>query len=321
MYRLLAAMKIAVSPYQLERLVPKGYRQGALLRITFADGCMGYADCHPWEEMADAPLAKQLSLLKEGKTTALTSRALAIARQDAEARSCKRSLVDPRKVPPSHWLTSDLFTWQKEDSQRLKEHGYSHLKFKVGHDVEREISLLKALFPYEGLKLRLDFNERLTKAQFESFLEAIGPLIREVDFIEDPFPFDAMEWENIQNDYDIQLACDRQAPEALGLPNAATVLILKPALHDPTLFNKAAGQRIVVTSYVAHPLDQLVAAYAAAIVDPSRTEKHGLLSHRLYAPTPYSKGLSWQNPSFTMEEEGYGFGFDTLLAKEPWVSL
>lgn len=311
-------MKIAVSPYQLDRLVPKGYRQGALLRVTFDDGCIGYADCHPWEEIGDAPLAKQLSLLKEGKRTALTTRALAIARQDGEARSAKRVLVDSSKIPFSHWLTSDLFTWKKEDNHRLIKHGYSHLKFKVGRDVEREISLLNALFPYEGLQLRLDFNERLTMAQFASFLEAIGSLTKHIDFVEDPFPYDAAQWEKIQNDYDIRLACDRQAPEAIGLTKAAPVLILKPALHDPVDFKKAAGQRIVVTSYVAHPLDQIVSAYAAAEVDPTRTEKHGLLSHRLYAPLPYSQGLSWETPVFTWKDKGYGFGFDDLLSKESW---
>jgi O-succinylbenzoate synthase len=57
----------AYFPYELISINQSlGMRQGALLKIVFADHLVGYADCHPWPELGDIPLAEQVALFSQG---------------------------------------------------------------------------------------------------------------------------------------------------------------------------------------------------------------------------------------------------------------
>src|ERR1700677_2738267 len=110
-------MKIWYSTYQL---FPKSvinskikikYRPGALLRVRFEDGAVGYADLCPFSEMGDQPLELELKNLLQSKPSALTERALTVARLDASARAEKRSLYNPKVRIKNHFLINDLNTF------------------------------------------------------------------------------------------------------------------------------------------------------------------------------------------------------------------
>lgn len=289
----------------------KGIRKGALLRLTFEDGLTGYADCHPWPELGDKSLDDQLSLLKQGIWTTLTHQSCRFARLDAEARAAGVNLLEGLPIPPSHYLVQNLAELTTKGIGLIEKEGFSHLKVKVGREIVNDSLPLMCLMTESGLQWRLDFNGCLSEAECRTFLKKIMPYSQQIDFIEDPFPYDPAAWRAIQSDYPISLACDRMALEAIGNPQAARVLILKPAIQseEPFLLG-CRGQRLIVTSYLDHPLGQTTAAYIAAKL--KLPDICGLLSHRVYLSTPFSSSLSQEGPLFHTVG-GTGFGFDELL--------
>lgn len=268
---------------------------------------MGYADCHPWPELGDLPLDRQLK-----EWTPLTSQSLRFARIDAEARATGTNLLEGLPIPPSHYLVISLQNLEGGLLEILMSQGFTHLKIKVGQQVPEEILQLKTLMGShvgQRFRWRLDFNGRLSVDQFAEFLDAMKDFLHLIDFIEDPCPYQTDTWASIQSHYGISLACDRWALEALGSPAAASVIILKPAIHHEDLFQNHK-QRLVVTSYLDHPLGQACAAYIAGKL--ALTEVCGLLSHTAYEATPFSSRLSTGTPHFH-PIPGTGFGFDEIL--------
>jgi O-succinylbenzoate synthase len=307
----------AYFPYELISINQSlGMRQGALLKIVFADHLVGYADCHPWPELGDIPLAEQVALFSQGHfETPHLKRALFFARLDAEARSQKVNLFDGLVIPNSHYLALD---WQALNILEAREQGFEAFKFKVTPQLDLPL-LKKRIKQLEGTscKVRLDFNATFTRQRFESFLEEIKEHLPLIDFCEDPFPYDAEQWKSVQEKYAISLACDRHSGQALHCVEAARVLIVKPALQDPYRFLESA-QRLIMTSSLDHPLGQLCAAYEAAKVNASRSlDLCGLLSHHVYRDSPFSQALPCHGPLFG-KPVGTGMGLDELLETIPW---
>lgn len=280
-------MEIFYSKYQLQP-----GRNGALLKING-----GYADCHPWPELGDLPIEEQLNLLKEGVKTALTKRSLHYAGLDREARKRKISLFQGLKIPKSHLYS---------------EASSGTIKIKVGRHPVKDLELLKC-FVGKPLTLRLDANERFTEEQFSIFLEMITPLHKQIEFIEDPFPYDPKRWKAYTQ---VPLACDRQSDIALQYPDSQKVLIVKPAINDPEKY-KNASNKLVVTSYLDHPFGQVCAAYEAARLTQ---EVCGLLSHLVYPNDRFSQSLSIVERRL-IPPKGTGFGFDSLLNTLSWEPL
>ncbi len=310
-------------PYTLTSPAPLGrssgpVRHGALLWVETAGGAFGYADVHPWEELGDLPLTAQLSKLSRGETTDLTRASLAFADLDAIARTEGRSLWDGLTVPPSHFLlpgTADAVPGALEAA--LGE-GFTRFKLKVGGDRDAEKRLLLALADIlagTGGKLRLDCNERLNAAEFAARFARLQDLLPVLDFVEDPCPFDADTWTELSRATGAAFALDRAA-DSHGAQFAGT-LIHKPARFGPHL-PRTSARRVVVTSYLDHPLGQLGAAWGAARLGTAET--HGLVSHRAYARNAFSEHLGWHGPHLTLPG-GTGFGFDDELARLDWKPL
>jgi len=303
-------MKVTHSLYILQPIDGRQERQGALLRFEFAEG-VGYADCHPWESLGDLPLHHQLELLQQGRLTTLTSRSLHFARIDAKARVQGINLFDDLKVPSSHFLIPDIVRWNSEDLADVIQRGYTHLKIKLGQDIDAEVPYLQALLQQCELKVRLDFNNRLSKSQFEAFLSRVDK--DRIEFCEDPFPYDPVGWKEIQ-EQGVALALDQGSERAIQKAASASYLIIKPAIQDETPFLVIHNQKIVVTSYLDHPLGQMAAAYVAGRikrVNPLSIVTCGLLSHSAYLENPFSMALN-EGPDFAAPE-GTGFGFDRWL--------
>jgi o-succinylbenzoate synthase len=294
-------------------------REGALLKMIFEPGLVGYADCHAWPEIGDLPLKEQLKLLAQGQLTPITRCALEFAKVDAEARLEGKQVLANRSLPCSHFLIPSFLDWTPEHVQKVMQQGYTHVKLKMGRHLDLEVECLHPLFLNTPLKLRLDFNETLTFSAFRHFLRRIQKLRDHIEFIEDPFPFHTDEWASIQEE-GWTLACDRQAPLACNLKESARVLIIKPALQTFCEWETWVDQTCIVTSYLGHPLGQLAAAHVASQIDPSCASVHGLLSHHAYHPTSFSRQLNWQSPQFIIPS-GQGFGFDHELQNLEWVDL
>jgi O-succinylbenzoate synthase len=315
-------MKIAYGYYQLDSksslnaCSSSKSRTGALLRVVYEDGRIGYADCHPWPELGDLPIQEQLACLFKGRWTPLLDRAFFFAQIDAAARSKAHHLLQSTPIPESHFFIGDLILCSVDHLLQAVAEGFTHVKLKMGRDLQAEADQLLELFPQLPLKIRIDFNESLNLTQFTHFLDRIAPLKYHIDFIEDPIPFQVDLWEGFQQQ-GWTLACDRHAATACCQPHAASVLIIKPAIHGPELYLKETSQRKIITTNLGHPIEQVAAAYICSCVDPHCLDTHGLLSHRAYRPTLFSSQLNWRGPQFT-RPKGTGCGFNDELAVLPW---
>lgn len=262
------------------RLIPRGGgapREGALLRV---DG--GFADVHPWPELGDAFLDEQLALLARGETTRLTRASLHWASVDADARRRGVSLFAGLTIPLSHWSGPEPPS------------GFDTVK-------------IKGVMPVpEHVRIRIDFNARLTPLEFES-IAATLPRER-IDFIEDPCPYDEALWRSLRSRTGLRLALDR-------FEGVADVLVHKPALS--AAFPVFDGE-VVVTSYMDHPVGQFFAAYVAATHRVSA--RNGLFTHALYERDAFLERIR-ADEARLLPPEGTGIGFDDLLEDLPWTKI
>lgn len=290
-------MKIFASEYQL------GERKGALLKVVFADGLAGFSDCHPWPELGDPPLARQLKKLSQNITTCLTEKALKFARLDALARKNGDSLLKNLDIPKSHCLIMNLNRSTIKEIERALEEGFDTFKVKLGSRLDEELSILDPLMAIPQVKWRLDFNNRL-KRSGDLKIKKEG-----IEFIEDPFPYDK-RW----HEFPFPIACDRQIDAD---EKSYHYKVFKPAVED----FKETAKPLVVTSYLGHPLGQAADAYVAGnLAKKYDVRVSGLLSHRVYPPSVFSEQLAASGPLWK-SPEGTGFGFDGLLKTLNWVDI
>jgi len=294
-------------------------RAGALLRITFDDGLIGYCDCHPWIELGDLPLSKQLLALYHSNATPLLNCSLQFARIDAHARRHKRSLFEGLTIPPSHQLVSladDLTSFTAEE--------ITFFKMKSGSSPEDEIkTFVSWTAAHPHIKLRLDFNEKLTRNEFLYYWKSIPLSVKQcIDFIEDPYEYDPESYTEDQKRLDIHFAADKAAEKALRFPKSADVIVHKPAVDQcPTLPDSST--KLVVTTYLDHPFGQMCAAYTAAKLKdryPKQIDLCGLLTHKCYQNNSFIGSVQSRGPHL-IPSKGTGFGFDELLKDISWQSL
>jgi o-succinylbenzoate synthase len=320
------SMQIAYCLYHLNpagesTLVP---REGALLRVAFDDRQIGYADCHPWPELGGLSLNTHLALLVEQKKTPLIERSLAFARIDAEARSAKRHLFCGLEIPKSHSLINHLSYAKEFEATEA-----TRLKIKVGNDLEAESFFLRhwlKVWSKRNVKVFLDFNGKLSKEQFVNFLKKSSDFIENIEFFEDPFPFDPEQWRQLRQEHSILLAADHDSSAALDVPDSCDFLVVKPALQEvaPFFTSRLAHRQVIITSCLDHPIGQLAAAYSAAIL-PLEHKKLlkscGFLSHQAYRSTPFSQRLSHKNGHLIPSLKGWGWGYEDLLEQLEWRQL
>lgn len=295
--------------------------EGALLRVD-AGGVSGYSCLHPWQELGDTSLDELLLELKDGRMSRQVSCALHCAEVDREARAKGVSLFDGLDVPDSH----ATIVGGIDRVEIAVAEGFDTVKLKMGRDVDSDISFVREIneaFP--ELRLRLDFNGVLGAGRIEYFVREVGEGIRnQIDFLEDPCRLGDPIWEEIRDRYAVKTAVDRGIEGAGGEYDYAVV---KPAInHTGQVCDTAlrTGHRVVVTSYMDHPLGQCFAAYCAGKMNKRYLglidKRAGLMTHGLYQPTAYTERLGEKSPTWK-SPEGTGLGFDDLLEKESWERL
>lgn len=320
-------MKIDYSHYELTAKNPiqskmsHSKRYGALLRVTFEEGYVGYADCHPWVELGDASLEEQLAQLKSGVTTPLTRQSIYAAMLDGQARSKEINLFAGLTPCSSHYLIPNILTWNEQEIRSAMQTGFLYYKVKLGANLPLEtppfLELLN-LLRENRCKVRIDFNLKLTKETFTAFIEALGDKAKEIDFYEDPFNYEADAWSNIQDKFGIALGCDNKSEQAFGNCSAAKVIVIKTAVQRTPEKDEVKGQRIIFTTYLDHPLGQLFAAYSAAKFQSG--EVCGLVSHLAYESNPFSVRLKIHRDQL-IPPNGPALGFDDLLEELTWIPL
>ncbi len=289
--------------------------EGALIQVDGGYGCI-----HPWPELGDPPLDKCLADLAGPRRWPIVRRALRCAEFDSVARRFEHSLFEEMEVPESH---ATLVRRDVAQVAAAVEAGFSTIKLKAGLDLPGESAFLNEMAAeYPNLRWRLDFNESLEAREAADFLTNLSKqTLSAIDFIEDPCPYAEATWTKLRRDTGVLLAVDR---EAAPLSGAAAVMVIKPAIDEPFLLAEAASrnlQKVVLTSYMDHPVGQTFAAWEAARLGlqfPGLVAVCGLQTHHLFEPGAFSEMLGPWGPAF-QPPDGLGLGFDDLLEEVPWT--
>ncbi len=313
-------MRVEASDYLLQGVSGSGReRSGSLLRVSWGDGAVGFADLHTWPEVGQ-PSVHELLQQQSGK---LWDLALQASRRDAKARATKAAL--PRSARQHRlWMS----TWDLSVGRLIqtRRDGFGAIKLKLdAGDLPAEARRLAALVGWWGdeLRLRLDLNSRGEPDALARFLWSLPCRLRElIDYIEDPFPFAAASWQSFAACEGVSLAWDQPtlAKSSDSIEEAevaareqAFVRIWKPLWESEPI---DPWQRVVVTSSLGHPLGSLWAASEATRKAPA--EIHGCASHLVYKALPGFEVRMCGDRLAEPERGTSGLGFEASLARLVW---
>jgi O-succinylbenzoate synthase len=320
---LLVEQKPLISRYRLKTrgflnsISNRSVFEGALIQVDGGYGCI-----HPWAELGDPPLEKCLSDLAGARRWPIVRRALRCAEYDRAARGYEESLFEEMEVPLSH---ATLAKADAAEVARAVDTGFTAVKLKAGRDLAAESTFLESMATeFPALRWRLDFNESLSPGEAADFLRGLSEKTRgAIDFAEDPCPYSDTAWPALRKTTGVKLAVDREASPQSA---AAQFMVIKPAVDEPFLLGEAAlafQQRVILTSYMDHPLGQAFAAWEAARLElqfPGLVGLCGLQTHHLFEPDEFTEELGPWSPTFKAPG-GTGLGFNDLLAALPWTRL
>ena len=335
-------MKIWIHRYQLQPLLRLNSfsgdqtREGALIRVEYPDlGCVGHADIHPWVELGDEPLEKQLLKLSNQMTTPLTKQSLYLAREEALARQLGKSLFQGSVHLKNNFTITDALNFDLKSLEQIQSQGFEVLKLKAGIYPSPEFSIIKAAQRL-GLRVRLDFNAKLNKFAFEDYFKHFSTdLLCGVEYIEDPFTYDPVSWNRLNQQ--VPLALDNEIKALPGFLEgefkmtekdfgAFSVLVVKPARVNVDKALEQSGAKtlkITVTSYMDHPVGVLHAWGQALKVKekfPHQGLQAGCATYGLYKPDDFSQSISMQE-AMIVAPTGLGLGLDSLWEKLPWQPI
>lgn len=316
-----------VAPYRLRARAtrlnaasPRQEFEGALIQIG-----EGFANLHPWPELGDPPLQKCLADLSGKRRWPIVRRAVRCAEMDAAARLNEDWLFEEMEIPRSH------FTLPKPERVAVEEAlaaGFATIKLKIGSDLIGEgLFLREASAAHPALRWRLDANEKPDRETIRDFLLSLPDKARDqIDFIEDPCPFSEEGWQRLHRETRVPLAIDRESAPNRSTSRSAQFVVIKPAIDEPWLLGESAamkGQKVVVTSYMDHPLGQSFAAWEAArlaLQFPGLVQTCGLQTHHLFEPNDWTAALGELSPEFH-PCAWTGLGFDELLDTPLWQQM
>lgn len=295
---------------------------GALIKVNDGIGCL-----HPWPEFGDAPVNEQFDILRNGGTSKVIESALRMAAVDGEARRRGVSLFAGLEIPPCHY-SWDSHQDAETQMRRVIEEGWQAVKTKGCGNIPEVLQYLdifcSSTLECRATKLRIDFNSCLSESQFIEFLtEMPDPVRSMLDFVEDPFPYDAQRWANAQHQYGVRLALDKQLR---GAKEGFDVAVLKPGRREwrEMIDGLSSDVRIVMTSAMDHAIGQSFAAYEAAVAwreIGDRMDLCGLATNHLFTRDVFFERLSAYGGKLEVDRSGTGLGFDDVLQKLPWVKL
>jgi O-succinylbenzoate synthase len=103
------------------------------------------------------------------------------------------------------------------------------------------------------------------------------------------------------------------------------VSVVKPVINKVQKICDAAqmtGRKVVVTSYMDHPVGQCYAAYCAGIVNEQYLglvdKRCGLMTHGLFDSNAFTERLGKVSPHWNSNSRDKGLGFDDLLEEIDW---
>jgi O-succinylbenzoate synthase len=269
-----------------------------------------------------------MASLGTDQPTPLANLALRHARTDGAARRAGLSLFDGLPEVRSHALFTDWTAAPRSTFEQCIAEGYAAVKLKIGGDPQREAEALNDLVDIP-LRWRLDANASFTTGgeSIDTLLANLDPNIRQnIEFLEDPMPYDPFAWSKLSEREKIPLALDWELPATPPPWPGAQIIVIKPASQDAFPLALAAahsGMQIVVTHSMDHPVGQSVALWTAMRLRQRHGDvvlDGGLQAVGLYEPDEFSAQIRHEGPQ-TIPPPATGFGFDQQLASLPWTEL
>lgn len=314
-YEYLLRSGVALNSASHRRLFP-----GALIRVGSGYGCI-----HPWTEFGDAPIEEQLKLLARGETTLVTAMALHCAEVDGAAREAGVSLFAGLDIPRSHYSWSFAQETMPQFEKVLAE-GWPAIKAKGYANYGETTRFLENCARHPGaeeVRFRVDFNGCLSQDDFQKFIEFMPVRVyRQLDLVEDPFPYDSAAWQHCRERWGVRLALDK------GWRAGSTgfdAVVVKPARRDWRIVaEKHAQSPLILTSAMDHGLGQMFAAYEAAIARREHGDRIGLCglsTQHLFEPDDFFERIQVKGGHMKPDLSGGGLGFGEVLERLPWRRL
>lgn len=304
-------------------------REGALLKVQWPNGAIGYADIFPWPEFGDASLDEQIKALARGKLSNVVEQSIWLAKKDAVWRRDGKNIHSGAAKVKNHYLISDFMKFTDENMKEAKSAGFTTFKIKVGRAVDEEGKFVARFIKQNSMMVRLDFNAKSDFSEFERLMSHLGPAEKaRVEYVEDPVPWDIEAWQEISEL--VPIAIDNES-EHLDLEKFSEkppfqIMILKPSRQDMEKainFVNKFGLKMVVSSSLDHPVGIAHACAQASELKkfyPNRVLDCGCLSMRTYKPNEFSTQIQTTGP-FLKDIRGSGIGFDDLFNRIEWTPV
>src|SRR5262245_13476055 len=106
-------------------------REGALLKVQWPNGRVGYSDIFPWPEFGDADIVDQIRALAQGKISALVEQAIWLAKKDAQWRHEGKNAHGGASKIKNHFLVSDFTKFTDANVKEARTAGFTTFKFKM----------------------------------------------------------------------------------------------------------------------------------------------------------------------------------------------
>ena len=304
-------MELLFSPYTLVKNNHQGVQKGALLKVI--EGAhFGVADICPKIELGDATVLQQIA-----KNGSLFLRALELAHEDLNARKVNVSLLADKPVK-NNLLITDYRNVTKVDFDKIENAvnsvGKISIKIKGDKDVKALSDFLNINFSKFSAQcsLRIDFNGKLTPAEFDLFLQSIADeVVKKIEYIEDPALVSA-EWA-VWNKQ-VPLACDFQKTENFDY---FKYKIIKPA-------REVVGNSVhpfTLTSAMDHPVG---VAHGLRFAQQLAQNDSGFLTLDLYEDCGFNKYYNQEELFLNFSKlalADFGIGMTEALNKLNWMTL
>lgn len=315
-------MNLYYSPYLLEfnkffKASHSSVVNGALLALELEDGSLGYSCLQSWPHLGDLNIQTMFLNYQKNIVDPILQNSILMAVKDAKARAIHKSLWDKDLQIENHYLIHDILKLSDKEIMDIAEFGFKTLKVKISKNARMDLIHLQNLVYdlSDSLNYRLDFNAQLNSYEFKELTDLLEPILDRIDCMEDPFSDNLFLWNDyIQKGYSFASDFITLNPAELNCS-----LVFKPA-RDSLLTLKDCSNKILVTSYMDHPVGQCHAAISSQDIDRDSLLGLGCASHLVFEKNEYSERLQLKNSIFK-EQDGLGIGFDDLLMKESWKKL
>lgn len=294
-----------IYPYKLIERLSKKEHEGVLLKVLFFSDQIGYGVLHPLPMFnKEESLSYHLQCLKNQTLTPLFMKTLESIKKDASFRSQNKNMMNLVESIQNHYLISNIFSIDSFDFIDCK-----WFKVKIGDQIHKETQKLRQILKNtkKDIKLRLDFNYKISNYEFKLWEKENKDLATVVEFIEDPF----LHFSHFQSVF--SFAWD------WGEVHYCPLRIIKPSRHPLSYVLKGIGmnyfQRVFFTHACTHPLEARGAKVEASYfykIHPSKKEVCGLnYPYYLFEKDEFIE----QDSS---PQEGTGLGYDNIFKKLSW---